>query len=89
MALDKESKDEITKEYQLHKKDTGSADVQIALLTEKIKDLIEHLNQFPDDNGARLALLKQVDGRRRLLKFLNSTDTARYFDLCRRLGLRK
>lgn len=89
MSLDKSTKEEVTKKFQLHEKDTGSADVQIALLSERIADLQEHLKRNPKDQGTRLALLKHVGHRRKLLNYLNSTDTSRYQDLVKKLGLRK
>ncbi len=89
MSLDKGTKEEITKKFQLHEKDTGSADVQIAILTERIAELTEHLKLAPKDNGSRLALLKLVGQRRKLLDYLNSTDTKRYQSLITRLNLRK
>lgn len=89
MSLDKGTKDEITKKFQLHEKDTGSADVQIAILTERIAELTEHLKIFPKDHSARLSLLKLVGQRRKLLEYLNSTDTKRYQLLISRLNLRK
>lgn len=89
MSLDKTTKEEITKKFQLHEKDTGSADVQIAILTEKIKEMEDHLKQYPKDYQTRLALLKLVGQRRRLLAYLNSTDTSRYQQLINKLGLRK
>lgn len=89
MSLDKGTKEEITKKFQLHEKDTGSADVQIAILTERIAELTDHLKMSPKDHGARLALLKLVGQRRKLLDYLNSTDTERYQTLIARLNLRK
>jgi small subunit ribosomal protein S15 len=89
MSLDKGTKEEITKKFQLHGKDTGSADVQIAILTERIIELTEHLKCAPKDHSSRLALLKLVGQRRRLLDYLNSTDTSRYQILITRLNLRK
>jgi len=89
MSLDKSTKDEVTKKFQLHEKDTGSADVQIALLSERIAYLQEHLKRNPKDQGTRLALLKHVGHRRKLLNYLNSTDTSRYQQLVTKLGLRK
>ncbi len=89
MSLDKGTKEEITKKFQLHEKDTGSADVQIAILTERIAELTEHLKLFPKDHSARLSLLKLVGQRRKLLDYLNSTDTERYQSLIARLSLRK
>lgn len=89
MSLDKGTKEEITKKFQLHEKDTGSADVQIAILTERIAELTEHLKVSPKDFSSRLALLKLVGQRRKLLDYLNSTDTKRYQSLITRLNLRK
>lgn len=89
MSLDKGTKEEITKKFQLHEKDTGSADVQIAILTERIAELTEHLKLAPKDHSSRLALLKLVGQRRKLLDYLNSTDTKRYQVLIARLNLRK
>lgn len=89
MSLDKGTKEEITKKFQLHEKDTGSADVQIAILTERIAELTEHLKVAPSDNSSRLALLKLVGQRRKLLEYLNSTDTERYKNLISRLNIRK
>lgn len=89
MSLDKSTKEEITKKFQLHEKDTGSADVQIAILTERIAELTDHLKIAPKDHSSRLALLKLVGQRRKLLDYLNSTDTERYKNLIVRLNLRK
>lgn len=89
MSLDKGTKEEITKKFQLHEKDTGSADVQIAILTERIIELTEHLKGAPKDYASRLTLLKLVGQRRKLLDYLNSTDTKRYQTLIARLNLRK
>ena len=89
MSLDKGTKEEITKKFQLHEKDTGSADVQIAILTERITELTEHLKVAPKDHSSRLALLKLAGQRRKLLDYLNSTDTKRYQSLISRLSLRK
>ena len=89
MSLDKGTKEEITKKFQLHEKDTGSADVQIAILTERIAELTDHLKLAPKDHASRLSLLKLVGQRRKLLDYLNSTDTKRYQSLIVRLNLRK
>jgi small subunit ribosomal protein S15 len=89
MSLDKGTKEEITKKFQLHEKDTGSADVQIAILTERITELTDHLKRFPKDHNSRLSLLKLVGQRRRLLDYLNSTDTKRYQTLITKLKLRR
>jgi small subunit ribosomal protein S15 len=89
MSLDKGTKEEITKKFQLHEKDTGSADVQIAILTERITEITDHLKVSPKDHGSRLSLLKLVGQRRKLLDYLNSTDTSRYKKLVKKLNLRK
>lgn len=89
MSLDKGTKEEITKKFQLHEKDTGSADVQIAILTERITELTDHLKRSPKDHNSRLSLLKLVGQRRRLLDYLNSTDTDRYQVLIKKLKLRR
>lgn len=89
MSLDKGTKEEITKKFQLHEKDTGSADVQIAILTERIVELTDHLKRSPKDHTSRLSLLKLVGQRRRLLDYLNSTDTKRYQALINKLKLRR
>lgn len=83
------TKREIIEKFQLHEKDTGSADVQIAILTERIAELTEHLKRSPKDHASRLALLKLVGQRRRLLEYLNATNTERYQALCRKLGLKR
>ena len=89
MSLDKSVKEEITKKFQLHEKDTGSADVQIAILTERIVELTEHLKVTSKDSHSRLSLLKLVGQRRKLLDYLNSTDTERYQNLIVRLKIKK
>lgn len=89
MSLDKGTKEEITKKFQLHEKDTGSADVQIAILTEQINELTEHLKRAQKDHNSRLALLRLVGRRRALLDYLNSTDTKRYQNLINKLKLRR
>jgi small subunit ribosomal protein S15 len=87
IATDKKS--EVTKEFQLHSKDTGSADVQIAVLTARINELTGHLQSHIKDHSSRRGLLKMVGQRRRLLDYLNSTDTKRYHELIKKLNLRK
>lgn len=89
MSLNKQTKRDITERFQLHGKDTGSADVQIALLTELITQLTDHLKRSPKDHASRLSLLKLVGQRRRLLDYLNSTDTKRYQSLIVKLNLRR
>lgn len=89
MSLDKRTKDEITQGFQLHEKDTGSADVQIAILSARIEEITEHVKHAPHDHNSRLALLKLVGQRRKLLNYLKSTNTKRYQALIARLKLRK
>lgn len=89
MALDKTAKSDIIKEYALFEGDTGSPEVQIALLTNSIADLTEHLKQHKKDNHSRRGLLKQVSKRRRLLNFLMKKSEERYRKLIDRLGLSK
>jgi small subunit ribosomal protein S15 len=75
--------------FKLHEKDTGSADVQIALLTERINHLTEHLQTNKKDHSSRRGLLIMVSQRRRLLDYLHNTDTSRYQTLTKKLKLRK
>ena len=82
-------KSEVTKQFQLHPKDTGSADVQVALLTSRINELTEHLKTHVKDHSSRRGLLKMVGQRRRLLDYLLDTDTKRYHELIKKLNLRK
>lgn len=87
--MDKNRKQEIIQEYALHEGDTGSPEVQIALLTERIKDLTEHLKVHKHDHHSRRGLLKMVGERKSLLNYLRREDIERYRDLIARLGLRK
>ena len=82
-------KSEVTRQFQLHPKDTGSADVQVALLTSRINELTEHLKTHVKDHSSRRGLLKMVGQRRRLLDYLSDTDTKRYQELIKKLNLRK
>jgi small subunit ribosomal protein S15 len=84
-----EKKTELTKKFQIHQKDTGSADVQIALLTARINELTEHLQSNVKDHSSRRGLLKMVGQRRRLLDYLSRTDRNRYQELIKKLNLRK
>jgi len=86
--LDGDTKARIIKEYQINDKDTGSAEVQVAVLTENIKQLTEHLRQHKKDDSRR-GLLGMVSQRRRLLKYLDAEDVNRYQTLISRLGLRR
>lgn len=89
MALDAEVKQAIIAEYATHPGDTGSPEVQIAMLTQRIKDLTEHLKQHKHDHHSRRGLLLLVGQRRRLLGYLQDVDIARYRTLIERLGLRR
>ncbi|HEY1168343.1 MAG TPA: 30S ribosomal protein S15 [Candidatus Limnocylindrales bacterium] len=89
MPLARETKEQVISEYAVKDGDTGSAEVQIALLTERIKELTEHLRSFPKDNQSRRGLLKLVGERRRLLRYLIKKDNARYRAVIARLGLRR
>lgn len=89
MALNTERKQEIIKEFQRKDGDTGSSEVQIALLTYRINGLTEHFKAHSKDHHSRRGLLKMVSKRRRLLSYLKSTDPNLYRDVIKRLGLRK
>ena len=82
-------KQEIIKEYATHEGDTGSAEVQIAVLTRRINELTEHLKVHKKDHPSRRGLLKLVGHRRNLLSYLQKTDIERYRSIVSRLGLRK
>jgi small subunit ribosomal protein S15 len=84
-----EKKSQVTKEFQLHAKDTGSADVQVAILTARINELTEHLQAHVKDHASRRGLLKMVGERRRLLDYLSRTEPNRYHTLIKKLNLRK
>jgi small subunit ribosomal protein S15 len=89
MALLKEKKQTIIKGYRVHDVDTGSPEVQIALLTEQINKLTEHLKNHKKDNHSRRGLLQMVSKRRRLLAFLKKKDEGRYASLVEKLELSK
>ena len=89
MALTKEVKSAIVKEYQRDAKDTGSIEVQVAILTEEIKVLTEHLKEHIHDFHSKRGLLQKVGKRRSLLDYLKKTDVVRYRELISKLGLRK
>ena len=84
-----ENKDEIIRNYAAHEGDTGSSEVQVAVLTERIRHLTEHLRVHIHDFHSRRGLLKMVGKRRRLLKYLQKKDVERYRALIQRLGLRR
>ncbi len=89
MALDKEEKISIVETYKTHDDDTGSPEVQVALLTTRINTLIDHLKTHIHDHHSRRGLLKLVGRRRRLLAYLRQHDKKRYLKLIERLGLRR
>ena len=89
MALDVTQKQAIIDAFRTHEKDTGSPEVQVALLTERIKQLTEHFKKFAKDHNSRRGLLILVGTRRRLLGYLKETNVDRYRKLIERLGLRK
>ncbi|HYJ74547.1 MAG TPA: 30S ribosomal protein S15 [Kineosporiaceae bacterium] len=89
MALDAATKQRIISEYATGEGDTGSPEVQVAMLTQRIKDLTEHLKEHKHDHHSRRGLLILVGQRRRLLQYLQRTDIARYRSLIERLGLRR
>ena len=89
MSITKEKKSKLIKEFKINDKDTGSADVQVAILSEKIKSLTEHLKQHHKDFISRRGLLSMVGKRRNLLTYIKSKSEARYGDLIKSLGLRR
>jgi len=89
VALNKERKTELIGSYKTHEGDTGSPEVQIAILSERINYLTEHFKVHAKDHHSRRGLLQLVSQRRRLLDYLKQKDTGRYADLIRRLGIRK
>lgn len=82
-------KTNIIKKYELHEEDTGSAEVQIALLSQRIEELTKHLKKHPKDNHSRRGLLGMVARRKKLLDYLKDTDTKRYNAIVKKLGLKK
>lgn len=88
MALLQLRKQEIISEYQVHETDTGSSDVQVAMLTERINRLSEHLKSNKKDHASRRGLLKMIGQRKRLLAYIQKEDQARYRALITRLGIR-
>ncbi|SRR6056297_451034 len=86
--LDKKTKEKLIKKYGTHDKDTGSPQVQIAILTEEIKDLTEHLKEHKKDHSSRRGLLKKIGERKKMLKYLKKEDEETFKDLARKLNLR-
>lgn len=89
MAISKERKNEIINEFKRHESDTGSPEVQIAILTEEINNLNEHLRVHKKDHHSRRGLMKMVGRRRNLLTYLRNKDVQRYRELINKLGLRR
>lgn len=89
MAISVEQKSDIIKQFQRTSTDTGSSEVQVALLTAHINDLTEHFKVHTKDHHSRRGLLKMVSQRRRLLNYLKRTDSTKYAELIKTLGLRK
>jgi small subunit ribosomal protein S15 len=89
MSITADEKTQIVSDYKLHEKDTGSPEIQIALLTKRITELTEHLRTHKKDHSSRRGLLKMVSKRNRLLKYLTREDRTRYQQIIGKLGLRK
>jgi small subunit ribosomal protein S15 len=89
MSITAEEKQQIVSDYKTHEKDTGSPEVQIAILTKRINELTEHLKTHKKDHSSRRGLLKMVGKRNSLLKYLTREDRTRYQQIIGRLGLRK
>ncbi|APH05212.1 30S ribosomal protein S15 [Bacillus weihaiensis] len=89
MAITQERKNELIEQYRTHESDTGSPEVQIAILTEDINNLNDHLRTHKKDHHSRRGLLKMVGKRRNLLTYLRNKDVTRYRELINKLGLRR
>jgi small subunit ribosomal protein S15 len=89
MATDRDKKEQIVKDYKRHDSDTGSSQVQVALLTQRINELTEHFKVHKKDNHSRRGLLKMVSQRRKHLDYLKRTDIEQYHEMVQRLGLRR
>ena len=89
MPLEQERRTELISQYRTHEKDTGSPEVQVAILTERIRQLTDHMNANKKDKASRRGLQKMVGHRRRLLKYLSRQDLSRYQELIAQVGLRR
>lgn len=89
MSLSTEQKEQVIDQYKREDGDTGSPEVQVALLSTRIQELTKHFEENKQDHHSRRGLLKMVNQRRKLLDYLKSNDRERYFDLIKRLGLRR
>ena len=87
--MDKDQRTAVVQDYQAHQTDTGSTEVQVALITRRINELTDHLRTHQHDHSSRRGLLKLVGQRRRLLRYLANQDVTRYTSLIQRLGLRR
>lgn len=87
--IDEDTRERLTREYQVHQTDTGSSEVQVAVLTERIKQITDHLRIHKKDVHSRRGLVSLVSKRRRLLNYLSNEDVQRYQTLISRLGLRR
>ena len=87
--MDQSKRSAVIEEYRTHEGDSGSSEVQIALLTTRITELTDHLREHKHDHSSRRGLLKMVGQRRRLLNYLNQEDVGRYSELVNKLGLRR
>ncbi len=89
MTLTQQRKQELISEYQVHETDTGSSDLQVAMLTERINRLTQHLKSNKHDHASRRGLLKMIGRRKRLLSYIQNKDQQRYQNLIKRLGIRR
>jgi small subunit ribosomal protein S15 len=89
VGLEREKKQQVIGDYKIHEKDSGSPEVQIAILSEKLNYLTEHFKMHKKDHHSRRGLLRMVSRRRKLLDYLKSKDNERYLTIIKRLGIRK
>lgn len=87
MSFTSEVKKKIVNEFSRHEKDTGSPEVQIALMSQRIKNLTEHFKNFPKDNNSKRGLLRLIGRRKRLLRYLEKTDSLKYAEITKKLGI--
>lgn len=87
MSFTAEVKKKVITDFSRHEKDTGSPEVQIALMSERIKNLTEHFKKFPKDNNSKRGLLRLIGRRKRLLRYLEKTDPLKYAEITKKLGI--
>ncbi len=87
MSFTSEVKKKVITDFSRHEKDTGSPEVQIALMSERIKNLTEHFKNFPKDNNSKRGLLRLIGRRKRLLRYLEKTDPLKYAEITKKLGI--